>query len=230
MLQSASNVTSVSEGDAIAVAIDLRLQFSADTTKHLASNRCTKLQIPLHSMSLPETAHFALTSLANQIQFSSQIRYDSHSYQDSFRLIIFESTRQSRDLPVLIAATEKLTPFVGHLTEDYDMTSKFTSLSTTDNDPSQSDETGGQFRYAPFMFGVGPIDGTAGHHFCIFVHSLDANQSGFVSIRLDTKLEAEETTVSPSFAIAQNGGLIFDDPFFSVAAFVQNCFGIDVNG
>ena len=52
MLQSASNVTSVSEGDAIAVAIDLRLQFSADTTKHLASNRCTKLQIPLHSMLL----------------------------------------------------------------------------------------------------------------------------------------------------------------------------------
>eukprot|EP00956_Cyclotella_meneghiniana_P015167 scaffold23013_cov64-Cyclotella_meneghiniana.AAC.1 len=230
MLQSASNVTSVSEGDEIAVAIDLRLQFSADTTKHLASNRCTKLQIPLHSMSLPETAHFVLTSMANKIQFSSQSWYDSHSCHDSFRLIIFESTRQSRDLPVSIAATEKLTPFVGHLTEDYDMASKFTSLSTTDNDPSQSDETGGQFRYAPFMFDVGPIDGTAGHHFCIFVHSFDAHQSGCVSIRLDTKLEAEDTTASQSFAIAQNGGLIFNDLFFSVAAFVQNRFGIDVNG
>eukprot|EP00956_Cyclotella_meneghiniana_P017273 scaffold27981_cov37-Cyclotella_meneghiniana.AAC.4 len=145
MLQSASNVTLVSEGDAIAVAIDLRLQFSADTTKHLGSNRCTKLQIPLHSMLLPETALFALTSLANQEQFSSQSWYNSYSYHDSFRLIIFESTRHSRDLPVSIAATEKLTLFVGHLTEDYDMASKFASLSTTDNDPSQSGKTGGQF-------------------------------------------------------------------------------------
>eukprot|EP00956_Cyclotella_meneghiniana_P024417 scaffold48946_cov63-Cyclotella_meneghiniana.AAC.9 len=231
MLQSASNVTSVSEGDAIAVAIDLRLQFSADTTKHLASKRCTKLQIPLHSMSLPETALFALTSMVNQIQFSSHW-YDSQYHHDSIGLIIFES-RQPRDLPESILATEKLTLSLRHLTnEDYESTSTdSTSSSTSNNESSHSDENGGLLGTGPFPFVYEERSshGTAGHHFCIFDHSFD-DAPRSVPMELNTHFEAEETTASPSFAIAQNGGLIFSDLFFSVAAFVQNCFGIDVNG
>ena len=69
--------------------------------------------------------------------------------------ILAHSTNEDYELP-----SKSTSSYLTY--EDYEVTSKSTSSSMPDNDPSQSDENGGQFN-AP-----------AGHHLCTTVKSLDA--------------------------------------------------------
>lgn len=118
---------------------------------------------------------------------------------------------------------EKLTLSNGNLIEDYNMMMTiFTSLSTPDNNPSQSDKNGGQFRNEMIKSQLAEMLVTIFVSFYNHLMTIDALPSMPTSKPMKLQL-------CHCWQLPKMEASLCNDLYFSVAASVVNCLGIEVS-